>query len=88
MDRLRRGYLYGDLDRGLIPRHAVSVSVNESAEFQRLEMLLAAERAARAQEQVAAREEIARLHAVNEALGKAIGLLHDRNVEREPTDES
>ncbi len=69
----------GDLDRGLIPREATAVTVPP------------AKRSALAQAQTAKRErdeaELARLQArvreleaTNEALGKAIGLLHGRNV--------
>ncbi|PND54070.1 hypothetical protein CRM90_30110 [Mycobacterium sp. ENV421] len=69
----------GDLDRGLIPREATGVTVPP------------AKRSALAQAQAAKQErdeaEITRLQArvreleaTNDALGKAIGLLHERNV--------
>jgi hypothetical protein len=70
----------GDLDRGLIPREGSGVTIPP------------AKRSALAMAQTAKQEraeaEVARLQArvreleqANEALGKAIGLLHERNVE-------
>ena len=84
-ERLRRwrsAVFDGDLDRGLIPRDSgvVSVPPHERAGFERQ----------RARERAAHEAEVARLSArvreleqTNEALGKAIGLLHQLS-EQEP----
>lgn len=87
MSSWRRAYLFGDLERGLVPRDTSLVDIHASARLQKLEEQLAAERAAREAERQRHDAEVARLQAVNDALGKAIGLLHDRADEQEPTDE-
>ncbi|XSS49243.1 hypothetical protein ACQB6R_01585 [Propionibacteriaceae bacterium G1746] len=56
----------------------------QGAEFKRLQAQLQNERALRAREQVEHQAEVARLHQVNDALGKAIGLLHEINAKQEP----
>lgn len=80
--RWRSAVFEGDLDRGLIPREGgvVGVSPGGRAGIERQ----------RARERAAHREELARLSArvreleqANEALGKAIGLLHQMS-EHEP----
>ena len=86
--RWRRGYLYGDLEQDLIPRNTEGMSVEDGAKFQELELALARERSARLEEQAIHRAEVERLEAINQTLGKAIGLLHDHAAKREPTDES
>lgn len=79
LQRWRAAVFEGDLDRGLIPRQGVPMTVTPGTRT-------ALERA-RARERVAYDTEVARLNArvgelesANEALGKAIGLLHSRNV--------
>lgn len=89
--RWRDSVLDGDLDRGLIPRQgsAVTRSPSENTAIARRR---AAEHAAHAAEvdRLNARiRELERangtLEQANDALGKAIGLLHDKN-EHEPAD--
>jgi hypothetical protein len=82
MTRWREAVFGGDLDRGLIPREGGGVTTPPAKRTQ-----LAKARAARAAGNEA---ELARLQArvreleqTNEALGKAIGLLH-ANSEQEP----
>ena len=79
--RWRSAVFKGDLDRGLIPREGGVVTPGEK---------LASIERERARERAAQDAELARLHArvreleqTNEALGKAIGLLHQLN-EQEP----
>lgn len=86
MSNWRRAYLFGDLELELVPRDTSGMSVSDGARMKQLELQLARERSARAEEAQRHAEEIARLNQVNEALGKAIGLLHDRSGEQEPTD--
>ena len=85
MSNWRRAYLFGDLEQRLVPRDTSSMSVSDGARLRQLELRLATEQEARAAEQerhAAERRlhaaEIERLNKVNDALGKAIGLLHDR----------
>lgn len=85
MARWRRAYLFGDLDRGLIPRDTSQMSVSDGARLRQLELQLAAERQTREEEQARHRVEVERLQRMNEALGKAIGLLHDHAAQQEPT---
>lgn len=88
MQAWRRAYLFGDLERGLVPRDTAGMDPSDSRAVRRLEAQLAAERQARAREKAAHEAEVARLEAMNAALGKAIGLLHDLSAKQEPTDES
>lgn len=88
MSRWRRGYFFGDLERSLIPRDTESMSVSDGARLQQLQRQLALEQQARAADQERHAAEIDRLNKVNDALGKAIGLLHDHGGRPEPTDES
>ena len=81
--RWRRAYLFGDLDRGLVPRDTSGMSVTDGARLRQLELQLTAARQAREEEQARHRVEVERLQRMNEALGKAIGLLHALN-EAEP----
>jgi hypothetical protein len=86
-DRLKRwraGVFEGDLDRGLVPREGSPVNV-PSVKRTALEKARAAERAAHAAEVAKLSERIRQLEGTNEALGKAIGLLHAMN-EQEPGD--
>lgn len=87
MGRWRAAYWYGDLDRGLVPRDTSGMKVEDSAQFKKLQAELARERALREAEQERHDEQVARLEAVNDALGKAIGLLHERGARQEPMDE-
>lgn len=87
MYRWRTAYLYGDLERDLVPRDTAGMDVSDGARLKQLQTQLEAERAARAAERVKHQQEVDRLHEVNEALGKAIGLLHDRDDTQEPTDD-
>jgi hypothetical protein len=85
--RLRRwqaSVFEGDLDRGLVPRETGAMTV-PPAKRTALEKARAAERAAHAAEVAALSERIRVLEGTNDALGKAIGLLHAMN-EQEPDD--
>lgn len=84
----RRAFYFGDLERDLVPRDTAHMTVADGARLARLERELVAERAARARERAQHEGHLARLQATNEALGKAIGLLHEWNAPQEPTDES
>ena len=85
MGKWRAAYLFGDLERGLVPRDTTGMSL-ESTRVKQLQKRLAQEQAERQAEQERHRAEITRLEQVNETLGKAIGLLHDRAAKQEPTD--
>jgi hypothetical protein len=87
----RDSVLDGDLDRGLIPRQGSAVT-RSAAENTAIARRRAAEQAAHAAEVDRLNARIGELEKVNgtleqanDALGKAIGLLHDRN-EHEPAD--
>lgn len=84
----RKAFHFGDLERDLVPRDTSHMTVADGARLARVEQELAAERAARAREAQTHAEQVARLEASNEALGKAIGLLHELNAPQEPTPES
>ena len=90
----RATYFFGDLERGLLPRETPRMGNEDVAEFKRLRAALERERAGRAEDQRRHAEdrrrdaeEIERLQRSNEALGKAIGLLHELNGQQEPTGE-
>ena len=92
MSKWRKAYFFGDLEQSLIPRDTSSMSVSDGARLKQLELQLAAEKRARAaeserhaDEQRRHATELDRLNKVNDALGKAIGLLHDREGGPEPT---
>lgn len=70
----------GDLDRGLIPRESVSVTV-PPAKRTAAAMAAAAKQDREDDELVRLRARVVELEATNEALGKAIGLLHAMNVQ-------
>ena len=74
----------GDLDRGLVPRESGAMTV-PPAKRTALEKARAAERAAHAAEVAKLSARIRELEGTNDALGKAIGLLHAMN-EQEPDD--
>ncbi len=80
--RWRSAVFEGDLDRGLIPREGVPVTVPPSKR-RALERQRARERAVQEGEVARLQDRVRELEAVNEALGKAIGLLHHRS-EQEP----
>jgi hypothetical protein len=84
LGRWRASLFDGDLDRGLIPRQgsAVSRSREEQTAIARRR---AAEQAAHAAEVERLNARIRELEHANGALGKAIGLLRERN-EHEPAD--
>lgn len=89
--RWRDSVLDGDLDRGLIPRQGSAVT-RSAAENTAIARRRAAEQAAHAAEVDRLNARIRELEQVNgtleqanDALGKAIGLLHERN-EHEPAD--
>jgi transposase-like protein len=87
-DRLRRWrttVFEGDLDRALVPREGSAMTV-PSPKRTALEKARAAERAAHAAEVAALSKRIRELEGTNDALGKAIGLLHAMN-EQEPGDD-
>ncbi len=84
----RTAFFFGDLERELVPRDTSSMSPLDGVRMRQMEALLQQEREARAADQVRHVEEVDRLSQANEALGKAIGLLHDHVVKREPMDES
>ncbi len=70
----------GDLDRGLIPREGVGMTV-PPAKRTAMAKAHAAKQDHDAAELARLRARVHELEAANEALGKAIGLLHARNVE-------
>jgi hypothetical protein len=82
--RWRDSVFGGDLDRGLIPRQGSAV-MRSPAENTAIARRRAAEHAAHGAEVDRLAARIHELEQVNEALGKAIGLLHERN-EHEPAD--
>lgn len=75
--RWRDTMFEGDLDKGLIPRDGVGMSASERRHQ------AAKQSAARDAELRRLRDRVAELEATNDALGKAIGLLHAMN-EQEP----
>jgi hypothetical protein len=82
LKRWRDAVFDGDLDRGLIPREGGGV---KSSPVRRtvLASVRAAEAAQHEAEVAALQARVRQLEATNEALGKAIGLLH-ANSEQEP----
>jgi hypothetical protein len=70
----------GDLDRGLIPREGMGVTV-PPAKRAAVAMAAAAKKDREDDELTRLRARVGELEATNEALGKAIGLLHEMNVE-------
>ena len=70
----------GDLDRGLIPRESVGMTV-PPAKRRALAKADAAQQDRDEAELAHLRARVRELEATNEALGKAIGLLHDRNAQ-------
>jgi len=70
----------GDLDRGLIPREGVGMTV-PPAKRTALAMAVAAKQDREDDELTRLRARVGELEATNEALGKAIGLLHAMNAE-------
>lgn len=82
MRRWREAVFEGDLDRGLIPREGVPMTVPPSKRTA-LERERARERAAQEAEVARLSARVRELEGANEALGKAIGLLHSMN-EQEP----
>ncbi|GAA1058831.1 hypothetical protein [Agromyces bracchium] len=78
MERWSAAVFEGDLDRGLVPRKGALVTVppGKRAAFERQR---AAEQAAHEAEIARLSARIRELEATNDALGKAIGLLHERN---------
>ena len=78
MRRWQSAVFEGDLDRGLIPREGSAVTIPPEKRKE-----LARERADQGAEVARLRARVRELEATNEALGKAIGLLHQLN-EQEP----
>lgn len=74
----------GDLDRGLIPRHGGGVSTSPG-ERNAIARVRAAEAARHEAELALLQARVRELEQTNEALGKAIGLLHAMS-EHEPAD--
>lgn len=70
----------GDLDRGLIPREAVGMTV-PPAKRAAVAMAQAAKQDRDDDELARLRARVGELEATNEALGKAIGLLHAMSAE-------
>jgi hypothetical protein len=70
----------GDLDRGLIPREGMGVTV-PPAKRAAVAMAAAAKKDREDDELTRLRARVGELEATNEALGKAIGLLHAMNAE-------
>lgn len=68
----------GDLERGLIPRETGAVKISPS-ERTALALQRARERENQADEIAQLNQRIKELEDINSALGKAIGLLHQRN---------
>jgi transposase-like protein len=84
MYRWRSAVFDGDLDRGLIPREGSPVTV-PSDRRSALAETRTAERAAHSAEVERLQARVRELERANDALGKAIGLLHERNA-HEPAD--
>lgn len=84
MRRWRDAVFEGDLDRGLIPRESSSVTIPPGKRTA-LEKERARERAAQAAEVTRLTARVRELEDTNEALGKAIGLLHAMS-ENEPAE--
>lgn len=80
--RWRDAVYAGDVDRGLVPREGSGVTVPPGRRTA-LEKQRAAERAAHEAEIARLTARVEELEGVNQALGKAIGLLHAMN-EHEP----
>jgi hypothetical protein len=80
--RWRNAVFDGDLDRGLIPREGSPMT----SPTERRKIAKARERDQVETEQLRAR--VRELEQANEALGKAIGLLHQLNVEEPATPET
>ena len=78
MRRWRMVVFGGDLDRGLIPREGESMTIppRQRAAWERAR---AAERAAHESELARMQRRVRELEETNDALGKAIGLLHARS---------
>lgn len=70
----------GDLDRGLIPREGGDMAIPPQAKRTALAKADADKQDRDAAELVRLRARVGELEATNEALGKAIGLLHEMNV--------
>ena len=84
-ERLRRwrdAVFEGDVDRGLVPREGTGMTV-PAGKRTAIERQRAAERAAHEAELARLAARVAELEGVNDALGKAIGLLHAMS-EHEP----
>jgi len=75
MRRWRNAVYEGDLDRGLVPRDGGAMTVPPGRRTA-LEKARAAERAAQEAEVARLTARVQELEQTNEALGKAIGLLH------------
>jgi transposase-like protein len=84
MRRWREAVFEGDLDRGLIPREGSPVMIPPSKRTA-LEKERARERAAQAAEVTRLTARVRELEDTNDALGKAIGLLHAMS-EHEPAE--
>lgn len=82
LERWRSAVFEGDLDRGLIPRDGGGVTIPPGKRTA-LERQRAAERAAHEAEVAGLTARVRELEQTNEALGKAIGLLHQMS-EQEP----
>lgn len=81
--RWREAVFEGDLDRGLIPREGSPMTVSASRRNS-IARTRAAERVAHDAEVAKLNARVRELEQTNEALGKAIGLLHQMS-EQEPT---
>ena len=82
LERWRSAVFDGDLDRGLVPREGGVVTVPPTKR-NGIEKLRAVERAAHEAEVARLSARVRELEQTNEALGKAIGLLHQLS-EQEP----
>jgi hypothetical protein len=82
LSRWQAAVFDGDLDRGLIPREGGGVTTHR-VKRTALAKVRAAEVAQHEAEVAGLQERVRELEASNEALGKAIGLLHAKN-EQEP----
>ena len=80
MQRWQAAVFEGDLDRGLIPREG-GVMATPPGKRTALEEQRARERAAHEAEVARLNERVRELEQTNEALGKAIGLLHAMSEE-------
>ncbi|GAB3948376.1 hypothetical protein GCM10028828_20820 [Corynebacterium tapiri] len=78
----RMAYLNGDLDRGLLPRHSDGMDPVRNEAMRKLEQRLKDQEQRHQHELEQLRREAQSLREANDALGKAIGLMHTFSVHK------